>query len=265
MRNLGRHFFEQGWCSFEQDALLLEWVRSALEPARAAVNDPQHARWHRCGDTWFAGVNVLPNQNDGSIDNSGSLQGKAIEFIDTQLGLRNFAWDAGQVSICYPGYPQPMTRETPASARYRRECYAAHVDGLLPEGPTRRRHLREHHGFILGIPLVEFDAHASPFVVWEKSHEVMRAVFRKRFEGIVDGLWGEQDVTAVYHAARKKVFETCNRVEIHTRPGEAFIAHRLVLHGIAPWSDTAVAGDGGRMICYFRPEILTAEEWLNNP
>jgi len=265
MRNLERHFFDQGWCHFKQDARLLEWISTALAPARASLKDPRHARWHRCGDTWFAGVNVLPNRNDGSIGKGMAIQGKAIEFINSRLGLRNFAWDAGQVSVCFPGYPQPMPDETVASACYRHEHDAAHVDGLLPEGPTRRRHLREVHGFILGIPLVEFDAHASPFVVWEKSHELMRAVFSKRFAGIPVDQWAEQDVTEVYHAARKQVFETCKRVEIHARPGQAFLAHRLILHGIAPWGRDAVAGEDGRMICYFRPEAFGVEEWLDRP
>jgi len=265
MRNPERQFFEQGWCHFEHDARLLEWISTALAPARASLKDPRHARWHRCGDTWFAGVNVLPNRNDGSIGKGTAIQGKAIEFINSRLGLRDFALDAGQVSVCFPGYPQPMPDETAASACYRRERDAAHVDGLLPEGLTRRRHLREVHSFILGIPLVEFDAHAAPFVVWEKSHELMRRVFKKRFAGIPADQWGEQDVTAVYHAARRQVFETCKRVEIHARPGEAFIAHRLVLHGIAPWRDGAVAGEDGRMICYFRPEAFGVEEWLGRP
>ncbi len=74
-----------------------------------------------------------------------------------------------------------MAGESPAKTRYRRERDAAHVDGLLPEGEERRRHLREHHGFILGLPMVEFDREASPFVVWEGSHEIMRDIFAARF------------------------------------------------------------------------------------
>ncbi|MCP4769462.1 MAG: hypothetical protein GY875_24800, partial [Gammaproteobacteria bacterium] len=129
----------------------------------------------------------------------------------------------------------------------------------------RRRHLREHHGFILGIPMVEFDAGASPFVAWEGSHEIMRALFADRFAGIAPAQWGEEDITAVYHAARERAFASCERVEVHARPGQAFLVHRLLLHGMAPWRNGARAGPDGRMICYFRPDPFGSCEWLHHP
>lgn len=264
MRNQAKHFFTRGWCRFAYDPILFSWVNASLASARTTLQDPQQAKWLRYQKTWFAGVNALPNDTQGGIADSGPLQGEVIDFIAAELGLKNFAWDRGQVSVCYPGYPQPMAGETPAKARYRRERDAAHVDGLLPEGAERRRHLREWHGFILGIPMVEFDAGASPFVVWEGAHEVMRDAFALRFAGLPSAQWGEQDITEVYHAAREQVFAACKRVEIHARPGEAFLAHRLVLHGMAPWRDDAVASADGRMICYFRPDTFGPYEWLNN-
>ena len=265
MRNQANQFFKRGWCRFARDPILLEWVNASLASARATVRDPQQAKWLRYQKTWFAGVNVLPNDSKGAVADSGPLRGEVIDFIAGRLELENFNWDRGQVSVCYPGYPQPMAGESTGKARYRRERDAAHVDGLLPEGPQRRRHLREYHGFILGIPMVEFDANASPFVVWDGSHEIMRNAFMQRFAGIPAGQWGEQDVTEVYHAAREQVFATCERNELHARPGEAFLAHRLVLHGMAAWRDNAVAGADGRMICYFRPDSFGPYEWLNNP
>jgi hypothetical protein len=265
MRNLATQFFDRGWCQFAHDPILEGWVRAALAPARATLQDPRQAQWLRYQGTWFAGVNALPNDAQGAIEASGPLQGQVIEFIETELGLRDFAWDAAQISICYPGYPKPMQGETPGRARYRRKRDAAHVDGLLPEGPKRRRHLREYHGFILGIPLVEYDADASPFVVWEGSHEIMRQIFASRFAGLPPEQWGEQDITEVYHAAREQVFASCERVEIHARPGEALLAHRLVLHGMAPWREGAHATAAGRMICYFRPDPFGPHEWLNSP
>ena len=265
MRNHAKTFFDRGWCRFDFDPQLHSWVEAALGSARATLNDSRQAKWLRYQGTWFAGVNALPNDARGAVGTSGALRGMALDFIADELSLRDFAWDAAQVSICYPGYPLPMTGESRGQARYRREFDAAHVDGLLPEGPGRRRHLREYHGFILGIPMVEFDADASPFVVWEGSHEIVRAAFGRRFAGLAPGLWGEQDITDVYHAAREQAFAECERVEVHARPGEAFIAHRLVLHGTAPWREGAVAGDDGRMICYFRPDPFGPYEWLNNP
>lgn len=265
MRNLARQFFARGWCRFERDPGLLEWIESALPAARACRDDPRQAEWLRYQRTWFAGVNALPNDARGALGAGGPLRGAAVEFIARELGLEGFAWDRAQVSICYPGYPQPMEGESEALLRYRRRRDAAHVDGLLREGTGRRRHLREHHGFILGIPMVECDAGASPFVVWEGSHEIMREVFRRRFAGLAPSAWEDEDVTEIYQQARERVFAECGRVEIHARPGEAYLAHRLVLHGMAPWREGASAGADGRMIVYFRPAVFGPHEWLNNP
>ncbi len=133
----------------------------------------------------------------------------------------------------------------------------------MPEGPRRRRHLREHHGFILGLPLVEFDADASPFVIWEGSHEIIRSALKERFDELPSRLWGDEDVTETYHQARQKVFDECHRAEISARPGEAYIAHRLAVHGVAPWTASASASADGRMICYFRPNLGDRVAWLN--
>ncbi len=265
MSNHAQHFFDRGWCRFEQDPALLDWVGGALAPARAARLNPVHAKWLRYQETWFAGVNALANDGEGEVGGSGPLHGEAVDFIATELGLAGFEWDPAQVSICYPDYPLAMKGESEARARYRRERDAAHADGLLREGPHGRRHLREYHAFILGIPMVEFDSGAAPFVVWESSHEIMRAEFTNFFRGIPYENWGEQDITDVYHAARERVFSNCQRVEIHARPGEAFLAHRLSLHGMAPWVEGAQAGPDGRMICYFRPPAFGPYEWLHNP
>jgi hypothetical protein len=158
-----------------------------------------------------------------------------------------------------------MDSESEAAFVYRRDRDAAHVDGLLPEGPNRRRHLREYHGFILGIPLVEYSKAASPLVVWQGSHEIMRQTFMRAFEGLAASEWGDLDVTEVYHEARRQVFQSCSRVEIQAKPGQAYLVHRLALHGIAPWQPGADATEDGRMVCYFRPEIGGAEEWLYRP
>ena len=258
-------FFTKSWCRFQFDPKLLDWVQKALPFARESVVNPANQDWLRCGGTWFAGVNVLPNAGDGSLPACQKLDCEAVDFINHALGLSEFAWDAGQVSICYPDYPQTMESESEAAFRFRRDRDAAHVDGLLPEGTDRRRHLREYHGFILGIPMVEFGSGASPFVVWEGSHEVVRQEFKQCFADISPEQWGEKDVTEIYHQARYKVFEHCRRVEIFARPGEAYLAHRLSVHGIAPWQKGAAATADGRMICYFRPEIGGPEDWLYYP
>lgn len=258
-------FFDKSWCRFKYDETLMQWISRALPCARETVAAEKNAQWLRCGGTWFAGVNLLPNAADGSVCGSDAFQGKACEFIRQALGLDNFDWDRAQLSVCYPGYPQPMPGETEAAYAYRRDRDAAHVDGFLAEGPDRRRHLREYHGFILGIPMVEFNAGASPFVVWEGSHEVIRKTFAEQFLDVPAEQWGEIDITGVYHEVRRKIFGLCRRVEIYARPGEAYLVHRLSLHGVAPWQGTASATPDGRMICYFRPETGGLESWLLSP
>jgi hypothetical protein len=142
-----------------------------------------------------------------------------------------------------------MESESEGAFRYRVTREAAHVDGVLAEGPLRRRHLREFHSFILGIPIVEA-ANASPFVVWEGSHMIIRDAFRAFFAGRASADWGNFDMTEIYHSARRRIFERCKRVEISACPGEAYLVHRLALHGVAPWSTLASAGPDGRMIIY---------------
>lgn len=205
----------------------------------------------------------MPNGPDGSVGGAPPLAGDAVRFIAAQLRLEGFAWDQAQISICYPGYPQPMDGESEGLFRFRRDRDAAHVDGLLRDGPERRRFLREHHGFILGIPMVPFDPEASPFVVWRGSHEVIREAFRQRFRNLPPDTWSLEDVTDTYHDARRRAFETCERVPLHAKPGQAFLVHRLAVHGMAPWADGASAGPDGRMIVYFRPEIGGPADWLD--
>ena len=45
---------------------------------------------------------------------------------------------------------------------------------MSPIGPERQRMLRERHAWLLGLPLSETSAGASPLVVWEGSHHLMR-------------------------------------------------------------------------------------------
>jgi len=254
-------FFDRGWCRFPYSEALAEWVAFTLPAARASVKDPRHGDWWRCGNTWFVGVHALDNDELGAVAGGPALAGPAVGFVADTLAL-DIRMDRAQVSVCYPGYPQPMANESDAAFRYRRERAAAHVDGILPEGPERRRHLRHHHAFTLGVPMVEASADAAPFTVWESSHELVREALAQRFGEIPAKDWGNEDITDAYHAARRRIFAECRKVEISASPGEAYIVHRLALHGIEPWGEMAHAGEDGRMICYFRPELNDATRWL---
>lgn len=254
-----------GWCRLPVDVKLARWVDATLPAARATVTAPENAKWLRCGGTWFAGVNVLGNDDRGAVPDGPALAGAVLDVIRDGLGLSGFAWDPGQVSVCYPRYPQPMPSETEAAFRYRRDKDAAHIDGLIAVGPERRRHVQEPHAFILGIPMVETGAGASPVTVYEGSHLLVREAFAARFAGLLPERWPDEDVTDAYHTVRRRIFETCRRVEVHARPGEAYIIHRLALHGVARWQDGAAAGPDGRMIVYFRPLLPEMAAWLNRP
>lgn len=258
-------FETRGWVRFPLDARTLAWAQSALPAARASVLDPAHAQWLDCEGTWFIGVDALPNDPSGCVDGKIPLAGSAIDFIEKTYGAMP-PLHLGQVSVIYPGYPQARRGENAAALRYRRNRDAAHVDGLKPSGPDRRRHVDEPHTWILGLPLTKSSPDAAPMVVWEGSHKVMAQAFRDVLGAYDPKVMSQIDVTAAYQAARRVVFETCPRIEVHAQPGEAYLLHRHCLHGVAPWGEGATAGSDGRVIAYFRPEMQGGvAAWIESP
>lgn len=255
-------FLDKGWIRFPHDPAIADWVAHALPAALQSISDPKHAEWLDCEGTWFIGVDALPNDPQGRVGGSGALSGQVAELARQLYG--ELPLHKGQVSVIYPGYPRPRKGEGEAAARYRRNRDAAHVDGLLPTGPDRRRKIVEPHAWIMGIPLNEVPQDAAPMVLWEGSHNILQAAFRRALAGHPRDRLHEVDVTDIYQSTRKKVFETCPRIELPARPGEAYLLHRHCLHGVAPWS----AGDApdGRMIAYFRPEFAGGvAEWVESP
>ncbi|MEM0949071.1 MAG: hypothetical protein AAGK37_16860 [Pseudomonadota bacterium] len=248
---------ERGWVRFPADARSRAWADATMAAACRALEDPALDRWWRHGRTWFAGVGALPNAPDGAVDNV-PLAGPALDA----LGWRD-SWDKGQISVTRPGYPAQDPEETDAAHRYRAVRDAAHVDGLLPVGPKRRRMAREYHGFILGIALSDASPDASPLVVWERSHHVIAEALRAALEPRPRAAWPDVDLTETYHAARRRSFETCRRVTVPLAPGEAVLVHRHALHGVAPWAAGATSAPEGRAIAYFRPAIAV-EAWLRD-
>ncbi len=259
-----RPFRALGWEGFPHDPVLAEWVAHALPAARAAVRDPAHQHWLDCEGTWFIGVDALPNDGAGRVGGSAALGGTAIDFLRARYGPIDL--HRGQVSVVHPGYPRPRRGESDPAARYRARRDAAHVDGLKPSGPHRRRHIDEPHAWVLGIPLTQASADAAPLVVWEGSHRIMGAAFRRALSDVPRAAWGRTDITQVYQDARREVFDTCPRVEVPASPGEAYVLHRHCLHGVAPWAEGAHAGPDGRMIAYFRPEFPGGvADWVESP
>ncbi|MEM9045503.1 MAG: hypothetical protein AAGC81_12485 [Pseudomonadota bacterium] len=258
---------ERGWVAFPFDQALLDWVHAARPIADEILSDPKaQERWLRCGGTWFAGVNIFPNDHTGAVSKHvPALECRALSTALSSIGADRIALDPAQISVCYPGYPQPSEQESEANFRFRRDRDAAHVDGLLRD-ENRRRALGEVHGFVLGIPLNDVPEGASPLVVFEGSHHLMRKAFAERLAGLPPEDWSTEDLTETYVTTRKQAFDECHRIAIHAQPGEAYLVHRLALHGVAPW--TAGTESEPRIIAYFRPDPFPGAKpdwWLNLP
>jgi hypothetical protein len=241
---------EDGFVVLPHDPKVLSWSVAAHKAALDAVRTQGDMRH---GSTWRVGVDELPNAADGSIG------GVPLRGAWQRLVSQPAVWHCAQLSVVYPGYPQQDALDTDAAHGYRLRREAAHVDGLLPEGPQKRRHLREPHSFIIGFPLNV--ASASPLVVWPGSHVIMQQAFASVLADVPTDRWGDVDVTDVYQAARRVVFATCTRIEVPVLPGQATLVHRHLLHGVAPWG-TGTAPIEGRMIAYFRPQLSIIRDWL---
>lgn len=242
-----------GWRRIGPTPGIAAWAAAAHPLAGAAL--AASAEPLRCGGTWAVGLDLLPN------DTAGKVAGVDLPWAD--LGLAPEPLHRAQLSTIYPGYPQPSPDESASAFAFRRDRDAAHLDGLLPVGPARQRMVKEPHGWILGLPLNACTA--SPLVVWEGSHEILRAALRQALASHPPALWGDVDLTQPYAEARRAVFATCRRVELPTAPGEALLLHRLTLHGVAPWTEGAAAPPEGRIIAYFRPLLASVQDWLTRP
>lgn len=244
---------DSGFQVFPEEIAVAQWANAAHQVALDIVHDPaMRADNLRHGNTWFVGVDALPNHSDGSINGvplTGAWQARVALPV---------AWHRAQLSVVYPGYPIRDQDETEAAHRFRCVRHAAHVDGLLPEGPHRRRYLRECHAFILGLPLN--DADAAPLMLWPGSHVAMGNALRAAIGG-QDPV--HVDLTDAYQAARRAVFDCIEPVAVVAKPGQAILLHRHLLHGVAAFGQSQIAPPEGRMIAYLRPEFANgAEPWL---
>jgi hypothetical protein len=201
------------------------------------------------------GLDLLPN------DATGRVGGVDLPWAD--LGLVCEPLHRAQLSTIHPNYPQPSIEESATAYAFRLNRDAAHLDGLLPIGANRHRMVKEPHAWILGLPLNVSDA--SPLVVWQGSHLILQEALREAFAPYPPATWGDVDVTQAYTAARRRIFETCPRIALPVRPGEATLLHRLTLHGVAPWAAGATAPPEGRIIAYFRPLMGSVQDWLLLP
>lgn len=252
------------YAAFAPERDTRRWAEAVRPLADEALADPAlRKRWLRCGGTWFAGVNVLPN------DAAGAVPGRVPPLSGAALAAAQTAWpgvglDRAQLSVCLPGYPRQGDGETEAAHRFRRDRDAAHLDGLHRDAQGRR-FLGETHGFLLGIAVTDVSEETAPFVVWEGSHEVLRADLAARLSGGAPQRWPDEDLTEAYAASRRRIFDGCRRVALHGPRGTAWLVHRLALHGMAPWSGPH---SGPRVIAWFRPDPRPGRDpgwWLGSP
>ena len=265
-----QHFQTKGWVKFDYNATIDNWVNQARPFVKQAMEHDDNQHWWRCGNTWFVGVNLLPNDNQGNIGD-GFLSGEVNDFIQQYFIMPEKGFDRAQISTCVPGYPQPSVNESGTAFNFRLNKDAAHVDGVLPI--NKRRFLQEYHAFILGIPLTDIDINTSPFVIWEQSHSIIEQTFSQRFNNIPYHQWQHEDITECYKSARQQVLDSCKRRVIEAKVGEVYFAHRLSVHGMTRWKQTENTSEhnkttkSNRTICYFRPnyQIEELEVFLAHP
>lgn len=217
----------------------------------------------RHGETWMPGIDALPNDGEGRVGDGPPLGGAAWRAACGLFPPDNL--HRAQLSAVFPGYPKSDPDESDASQRFRRNRGAAHLDGLLPIGQDRRRHLREAHAWILGIALSEVTSGTAPLVVWEGSHRTIRATFEQAFKDEPPEKWAEIDLTEIYQAARRQVFQSCVRRPVPLSPGGSVLLHRHLIHGVAPWQSQTHPDPMGRVIAYFQPDFSRASDWLDKP
>lgn len=242
---------DPGWSLIGPDPAIAGWAQAAHSLAVASL--AARAEPWRSGGTWLVGVDALPNAANGDVP--GAV------FPWAALPLAPEPLHSAQLSVVKPGYPQPSPTETAAAFKYRQTRDAAHLDGLILQ-PDGARMMQEPHRWVLGIALNRCSADASPLVVWEGSHHIMRAALTKALAAFPPGDWGRVDLNPAYQQARRLVFETCIRRPLALVPGQATLLHRHTLHGVAPWQSGAQAPSEGRIIAYFRPQMASVQEWM---
>lgn len=251
-------FGARGWRSFPPDSAMKRWVSAAYTRAMGVIDCPSQSGQWQCENTWFVGLDALDNDPDGALDGV-PLAGPVIDALRESFGPLDL--HKAQVSVVRPGYPKPRAGETDAAFGYRNKRDAAHVDGLLPIGPDRRRFLREPHAFILGLPLNDSPVEAGPLVVWEGSHTILSRAFQVAFAEKSEEACRATDLTEIYQTARKAVFDTCRRVPVCLPPGGAVLLHPHLLHGVGAWPEGVAGPAEGRMIAYFRPQLGSVRDW----
>lgn len=229
------------------------WAIAARTRADAILSSPSALQDQdlRHGKTWLVGLDALANDPAGAVDGV-PFTGPWASHLPPAMPLHR-----AQLSVAFPGYPKQDPHQSDANHRFRVQRCAAHMDGLLPEGPNNRRYAREFHAYILGIALT--DSSGAPTVYWKGSHQILQDAFAAHCT--VDTLT-DTDVTELYSETRRRVFERCECVPLPMTTGQSVLLHRFTLHGTAPWNS---ADTTPRIHAFFRPEMRNRALWLSAP
>lgn len=258
-------FYEDGFAVYDHDTQIAAWACAVHPLAQKALLD-QHQldTWLVCQGTWFVGVDALETGPSGEAEGT-ALDGAVIRDLRMTYQVERPLHKA-QLSVVYPGYPKSRDGESDAAFAYRKKRDAAHVDGLHALGTDRKRHLVECHAYLLGLPINDASKGASPLVVWRGSHKIVRDWLSGHLSHLECSVWKDVDLTESYQAIRRKIFATCERVEVPVAFGQAVAMHRHALHGVAPWRDEDGGKTKSRMIAYFRPQVSQPlAQWLELP
>ena len=263
---LHQDLVQQGWCRLPKSAALLSWAEAHLDAAQTGMKAPENHQWWRYQDTWFAGVNVLPNNELGAVAGQPPLPLPLLTTLADYCQAAVGELDLGQISALFPGYPQIDPQQSVAANQFRRRHYAAHLDGLVPLGPQRRRFLTEQHSFILGISLTSHPVNAAPLMIWPGSHKRIQAWLIANLSGLPTADWDQIDLTDGYQDIRKHILADTEPQALHLAKGEAYVMHRHLLHGMGHWPNSiADPHNQGRIIVYFRPCWHQPMQWLKGP
>ena len=97
-------FATKGWKRFSYDPAIAAWAQEALIQAKAVVEQPEmRKKWLQCQGTWFVGVDALASDGQGALGGV-PLAGRVIDWLSE---MDYFPFHPAQLSVIYPGYPNP--------------------------------------------------------------------------------------------------------------------------------------------------------------
>ena len=233
------------------------WAAAARPAAAAAARDPAKAHWLRCGGTWFVGVDALPNDAQGRVGERPAARRCRHGLHPRRTWHFPCRCTARRSRSATPAIRSPRREESEAAFSFRLKRDAAHVDGLLAEGPEQAPH---PEGAARLYPRPDADRairrRSTAYRVGGLASASMRDMFEKAARRPCAGdLARHRPHRRLSGGAPRRSSPPAGGSRLPSAPGEAVLLHRHLLHGVAPWGEVPTASADGRMIAYFRPEF----------